>query len=67
MCHLNVYTSQLSNVVDFLWKVCKENIAAENCVNYTNLVIKEEKFCVMDHILDNKIEHFIINDSRYEM
>lgn len=60
MCHLNVYSSQPSNV-------CKENIATENCVNYTNLVIKEEKFCVMDHILDNKIEHFIVNASCYEM
>ena len=65
--HLNVYTNQLSKVVNLIRKV----FTTENWINYTNHVNKEgEKFCVMDYMFDNEIEPFIIhlpeNDNAYD-
>ena len=44
--HLNIYTSEPSNIVNLIRKVFKENISTENWVNCTNIMIKEERFRV---------------------
>ena len=54
MRHLNVYTSKSSKVVDLIRKVRKEIYPLKIGIK------KEEKFRIMDHILDNETETFII-------
>ena len=55
MRHLNVYTSKSSKVVDLIRKVRKEIYPLKIGIK------KEEKFRIMDHILDNETEPFIIH------
>ena len=55
MRHLNVYTSKSSKVVDLIRKVRKEIYPLKIGIK------KEEKFRIMDHILDNETETFIIH------
>ena len=65
--HSNIYTSQPAKVVGLLREVCEEKISVENCQNYVNRVVKiEEKYRVMDHIVDNEVEPFIIHASDSE-
>ena len=55
MRHLNVYTSKSSKVLDLIRKVRKEIYPLKIGIK------KEEKFRIMDHILDNETETFIIH------
>ena len=57
----NVYISQSLKLVDLIWKIC-ENISAQLWINYTNNNAKEEEtFRILDHVIDNEIEPFIIH------
>ena len=49
-------------------KVCKENISTENCVNNSNYLYSYYNYSnrVIDHVLDNEIEAFIIHLSENE-
>ena len=72
--HLNVYTSQPTKVLNLIREVCHSEITSEHWSNYVKHVINEEnKFKVMDHILDNDTEPLIVHvtaesddDSSYE-
>ena len=56
--HLNVYTSKPSNVVDL------SNTYVKKMYPLKIGIKEEEKFGIMDHILNNEIEVFIIHSSQ---
>ena len=55
--HLSIYTSKPSKVLDLIQYICKEDVPLKIGIK------EEEKFGIMDHILNNKIEIFIIQSS----